>query len=148
MQYKSKIIIILLSALIISGCSTVKTCKVKIYGSEYITFNKQYESFNNACREVMYELSYSETDENGGTKRPYYKEGAANQTVNGRNVYSKGYWQTKDEDGYEYSIVSTTLDRDEPVVFLETTNPDKSKLVNALREEFKKREFIIKQIYD
>ncbi|MBN2589314.1 MAG: hypothetical protein JXA96_05605 [Sedimentisphaerales bacterium] len=160
MKYKLKILLLFVSVLFISGCSSFKTFKVKIYGSDRMTLNKQYEDFNWACRTVMHELSYKEKDENGHEKEPYYGEGAENKTVseksisigtenkivNQKSVYRKRYIKTRDDEGYEYTITTTTYNKDNPEVVLETTNPDKDKLVNLLREEFIKREFIVNQI--
>ena len=163
MKRKLEVIILSVSFLFISGCSSTKICKVKIYSSDRMTFNKQYEAFNWACRTVLYDLSYKEQDENGNTKWPYYGEGAESKTVtnkgfkigltgnkifNNKSVYSKRYLRTQDDEGYEYTITTTINNNDNPEVVLETTNPDKDKLVNLLQEEFIKRGFKVTQIND
>ncbi len=163
MKYELKIVLLFVSIMFISGCNSNKVCKVKIYGTDRMTFNKKYEDFNVACRTVLYELSYKEKDENGHEKMPYYGEGAESQTVtnkgfkigltgnkiiNNKSFYGKSYLRTKDDEGYEYTITTTTYNKDNPEVILETTNPDKTTFVKALHDEFIKRGFKVIRIED
>ena len=128
-----------------------------------MTFNKKYEDFSWACRTVLYELSYKEKDEDGHETMPYYGEGAESKTVtnkgftigltenkifNNKSVYTKRYLRTKDDEGYEYTITTTTYNKDNPEVILETTNPDKTTFVKALHDEFIKRGFKVIRIED
>ncbi len=143
MPGKLKISLFIISVLFMSGCNSNKVCSVKIYSHEYLTFNKQYESFNDTCRMALIKINDHEGEENNS-----FDEKASNRSVNGKSVFMQACFKTKDKDGYEYIITSTTLGNDNPVVTLETTNPDKNKLLNALREEFTKKGFKVKIMFD
>ena len=143
MSGKLKIALFIISILLISGCNSNKVCSVKIYSPEYLTFNKQHQSFNDASLNALTKLIYNEGEENNSIDQKFF-----NRSVNGKSVFKKDYYKTKDKDGYEYIITSVTLGNNNPVVTLETTNPDKNKLLNALREEFTKKGFKVKTMYD
>ena len=142
MSAKLKLSLFIVSLLFISGCNSNKVCSVKIYSPQYMTFNKQYESFYNACRLALIKLNDNEREENNS-----FNEKVMARTANGKNVFTQACFKTKDDDDYEYIITSTTLGNDNSVVILETTNPDKEKLINTLREEFIRSEFNVKILY-
>ena len=143
MPGKLKISLFIISVLFMSGCNSNKVCSVKIYSPEYMTFNKQYESFNDACRKALIKLN-----DNEGEEKNSIHEKVMARTANGKYVLKQTYYKTKDDDGYEYIITSTTLGNNNPVVTLETTNPDKNTLMNALRDEFTKKGFKVKTMFD
>jgi hypothetical protein len=143
MQKTIYIISFFVLALSFTGCKRSKICTVTVYGSDFMTTD-QKEPFNNACREVLYQLSYKEEVDANSVKRPYYGEGGKAVTENKKVIASKAYLKTKDEQNYEYIITSIVLGENEPVVILETTNPDKYKLVNTLLQEFHKRGFNVR----
>lgn len=140
MSAKLKLSLFIISVLFISGCNSNKVCSVKIYSPNCLTFSKQCESFNDICKNVLMKIN------NKGRENVLEQRGR-HRWEKEKRVFEQTYYKAKDDDGYEYIFTSTTLGNDNPVVTLETTNPDKEKLINALREEFIRSEFNVKILY-
>jgi hypothetical protein len=119
--------------------------EVTQYGPEFLTYSGSREKFNNACRSVLHELSYKEKTGENSTRYPHYAEGASSHKEGETLVAMKAYRKTKGEDGAEYTMTTITLGNRDPVVMLESTSPDKFKLVNALNAEFQKRGIRVRQ---
>ena len=66
------------------------------------------------------------------------KDGSRTRTKD-RTIAVRVYLRNKDETGAEYKITTVRLGRHEPFVMLESTSPDRYKLINALNAEFHKR---------
>ncbi len=135
---KKLLFAVLVLASFIGGCSETKKCKVKMYGPEYMTYSGDHMVFNEASRLAMYELSYKIINDDKSVHYPHSGEVSSSHAVDGDTVVLKYYFKTKDKDGFEYSITNIKLTGKEPFVVLETTNPDKYILVNALMEKFHK----------
>ena len=142
MSEKLKLSLFIVSMLFISGCNSNKVCSVKIYSPNCLTFSKECEPFNDICKNVLLELNHKR-----GEKTNSLEQRSRHRWEKEKCVFDQTYYKTIDDNGYEYIITSTTLGNDNPVVTLETTNPDKEKLVNALREEFLRSEFNVKIMY-
>ncbi len=124
MQYK--IILLSLSALIISGCSSIKTQTVIIHGQDKSESIKLEGPFSDACRAVL------------GKFGSIYKQTSKEFHINGIESYKASY-KTKDKQNYEYTIVIKGNSKNTLIVTLKTTNPDNEKFVNAFYEEFNER---------
>ncbi len=135
----------LVAIVLVTGCRRIATCTVTEYGPEYMTFTGSHEQFDHACREVLHELSYKEKLSENSTRYPYYGEGASSHTDKDKTIAVKAYLQTKDDAGAEYRITTLLLGRREPIVMLESTSPDRYKLINALNAEFRKRGVRVRQ---
>ncbi len=141
MWKETKIFLLLLSAMTIFGCGKKDEVSVTVYGTDYMTYSERDNAFDNACRNVLREFSYKETNDQNNITLPYYGEGAQTFKDNNKTSASKTYLKTKDEQGNEYIITTLKLGKREPVVIIETTNPEKFKLINALYNEFNKQGF-------
>ena len=140
MSAKLKLSLLIVLLLFISGCNSNKVCSVKIYSPNCLTFSKQCESFNDICKNVLIKINYSGRGNS-------LEQRVRHRWEKDECVFDQTYYKAKDDDGYEYIFTSTTLGNNNPVVTLETTNPDKEKLVNALREEFIRQKFNVKVLY-
>ncbi len=137
---KKLLFAVLILACFIGGCSETKKCKVKMYGPDFMTYSGSQETFQEACRRVLHETSHKDS-----TSYPYYGEGGStNKNENGDMIALRSHLKTKDSEGFEYSITTVKLAKKEPIVMLETSNPDKFKLTNALMKEFQKSGIIVK----
>ena len=141
MRKETKIFLLLIPAVTILGCGKKNEVSVTVYGTDYMTYSERDNAFDDACRVVLRELSYKETDDQNRTSLPYYGEGSQTFKDKDKISASKIYLKTKDEHGNEYIITTLKLGKREPVVIIETTNPDKFKLINALYNEFNKQGF-------
>ncbi len=134
------LVVVSVFAFLIGGCSESISGGVKSYGPEYMTYSCSASAFNEACRAVIYELSYKKKVDENTMAHPHYAEGVSSHRKNdGTAIATKFYFKTKDDEGFEYSITTIILLGKEPMVVLETTNPLQAKLVNALMKEFNKR---------
>jgi len=138
MKMASHWMMCLMAIVLVTGCRRIATCTVTEYGSEYMTYTGSHEQFDYACREVLHELSYKEKLSDNSTRYPYYGEGSSSHTDKDKTIAVKAYLKTKDEAGAEYQITTVRLGRHEPFVILESTSPDRYKLINALNAEFHK----------
>lgn len=141
MQNLTKILLLLISAMMIFGCNKKDEVSITVYGTDYMTYRAQNNAFNDACRNVISELSYKETDDQNRITLPYYGAGSQTFKDKDKTSASKTYLKTKDEQGNEYIITTIKLGKKEPVVIIETTNPDKFFFINALYREFNKQGF-------
>jgi hypothetical protein len=141
MRKETKIFLLLLSAMTIFGCGKKNEVSITVYGTDYITYSERDNAFNDACRVVLREFSYKETNDQNNITLPYYGEGVQSFKDKDKTSASKTYLKTKDEQGNEYIITTIKLGKKEPLVIIETTNPDKFKLINALYNEFNKQGF-------
>jgi hypothetical protein len=137
-------IVSILSLLLVfgGGCNHSQSCRVVTFGPEYMTYRGDPTAFDDVCRTVLHELSDKEIIDENRVRYPHYAEGvSAHKAKNGEMLAARSYRQTKDAQGYEYIITSIHLTGNDPLVILETTNPDQFKLSNALCQEFHKMEF-------
>ncbi|MHC5083670.1 MAG: hypothetical protein ACYTET_06990 [Planctomycetota bacterium] len=134
-------ICVVLSLIWIAGCRDTKTCSVKSYGSEYLVVSGNQKLFHNACRTVINELSYKEKNDDNRTSYPHYAAGnRTEKNQDGSLIASSSYMKTKDSEGYEYTIKTIHLSGKDPLVIVETTNPEKYILFNALCKELHKND--------
>lgn len=131
---KAILIFVSTLAVLIGGCGN--SVSVKSYGPEYMTYSGDSGSFSSACRLAMDELAYKIVNDDKSVSYPHSAEGCSSHKCGEEFVVLKSYFKTKDKDGFEYSITNVKLSGKEPLVILETTNPDKYVLVNALMKEF------------
>ena len=128
--------VIIILALTVIGCDESKSCRVTSYGSEYLTYSGDDKLFSNACQAVIRELGYKEKLDDNRTSYPYYVAGnRRDNNQEGELIASSSYIKTKDSEGYEYSIKTIKLSGKDPLVIIETTNPDKFILFNTLCKE-------------
>jgi hypothetical protein len=135
----------LVAMVLVTGCRRIATCTVTEYGPEYMTYTGSGEQFRGACRQVLHDLGYKEKLSDTSTRYPYHAEGSSSHTDKDKTIAVRGYLQTKDEAGAEYKITTVRLGRHEPFVMLESTSPDRYKLINALNAEFRKRGIRVQQ---
>lgn len=145
MKMASPWMMCLAAMVLATGCRRIATCTVTEYGPEYMTFTGSHEQFDHACREVLHELSYMEKLSDNSTRYPYYGEGASSHTDKDKTIAVRAYLKTKDEAGAEYKITTVRLGRRDPLVMLESSSPDRYKLINALNAEFSKRGIRVQQ---
>lgn len=143
MLKETRALLLLIPAMIIFGCGKKEdTVSITVYGTDFMTYSDGTKSaFNDSCRTVLRELSYKEINDQNKTSLPYYGEGTQIFKNEDKTAASKSYLKTKDEQGNEYIITTIKLGEKEPVVIIETTNPDNFKLINALYQEFGKQGF-------
>jgi hypothetical protein len=130
---------------LVAGCRRIATCTVTEYGPEYLTYAGSHQRFDDACRQVLRELGCQEKLSETSTRYPYYGEGSSSHTDKDRRIAVRVYLRNKDETGAEYKITTIRLGRREPFVMLESTSPDRYKLINALNAEFHKRGIRVQQ---
>jgi len=123
---KYKIILLCISAIIISGCSSVKTQKVIVYGPKNDISIKQDSSFSEACRAVL------------GKFGSFYSQSSKDIRVMGINSY-KACYKAIDNSDYEYIIAVNGKREGKLIVTLKTTNPDSERFINAFYGEFNAR---------
>ena len=145
MRTAVRFMICLAAMVIAGGCREDVNCKVTQYGPQHMTYTGSSEAFNNACRQVLHDLSYKEQDGENSTRYPYYGEGGISSKDNDRILATTVYLKTKDADGAEYKITTLTLGKHDPVVILESSSADQYKLVNALNLEFGKKGIGVRQ---
>ena len=130
----------------VAGCGQqAAKCTVTQYGSEYMTYIGSRAQFNDACRQVLRDLSYKETVDENKTRYPYYGEGGRSFSEADKPLAAVSYFKTKDANGDEYKITTVALGKRDPVVILESTCEEQFKLVNALNAEFAKRGIRVRQ---
>ena len=145
MKMASHLMMCLAVIVLITGCRRIATCTITEYGPEYITYTGSREQFDNACREVLRELSYKEKLSDNSTRYPYYGEGSSSHTDKDRTIAARTYLRTKEEAGAEYKITTVRLGHRDPFVMLESTSSDRYKLINALNAKFHQRGIRVQQ---
>ncbi len=138
-------LVCLAAAVMLAGCGQAAECTVTLYGSEHMTYTGSQEQFNDACRQVLRDLSYKEQLGDNSTRYPYYGEGGKSFTEGDKPLAAVSYFKTRDAHGNEYKITTVALGRREPVVILESTAEEPFKLVNALNAEFAKRGIAVRR---
>jgi len=128
-----------------TGCRRTTGCTVTQYGPEYMTYTGSSESFHEACRTVLHEIGYKEKVNENTTSYPYYGEGGSSHKDKDRTIAVRVYLKNKDEAGAEYKITTVRLGRRDSFVTLESTSPDRFKLINALNAELHKRGIPVRQ---
>jgi uncharacterized protein (TIGR03067 family) len=117
------------------------TVVVTQHGPDHLSYRGAGEEFIDACRSAMQELSYKEQR---GPNTTYYRdlsEGVSSSTEDGGIVASRGFLRTVGEDGSNYGISIVKIRGEDPVVMLESTSPDRHRLINTLLGEFHRRGF-------
>jgi len=117
------------------------TVVVTQHGPDHLSYRGAGEEFIDACRSAMQELSYKEQR---GPNSTYYRdlsEGVSSSTEDGGMVASRGFLRTVGEDGSNYGITIVKIRGEDPVVMLESTSPDRHRLINTLLGEFHRRGF-------
>ncbi len=145
MRTAVQLMVCLAAMALVGGCGEAAKCKVMQYGSQHMTYTGSSEAFNDACRQVLRDLSYKEQVGENSTRYPYYGEGGTSSKDNDRTLATAIYMKTKDAAGAEYKITTLTLGKHDPVVILESNSADQYKLVNAMNAEFHRKGIRVQQ---
>ena len=131
---KYKIILLCISAIIISGCTNVEKQKLMIRCQDESQTIKLKGPFTDACRAALEKF--------GSINTQLLREIHINQ----KDSY-KATFKAKDSHQYEYIIAAAGKDKKKLTATLITTSPYKEEFLNAVYEEFNKREFEVEQLY-